>query len=49
MILRDAWEAEQSDGWRGLALPATTAPGACTPGDRWQRLPIFLHMRAVRP
>lgn len=28
-----------------VEVPDTTA----SPGDRWQRLPLFLHIRAVRP
>jgi SAM-dependent methyltransferase len=28
-----------------VEIPDDTAP----PGDRWQRIPLFLHMRAVKP
>lgn len=30
---------------RLVEIPDTTAP----PGDRWQRIPLFLHARAVKP
>ena len=30
---------------RVVEVPDTTAP----PGDRWERLPLFLHIRAVKP
>jgi hypothetical protein len=56
MGLRDDWEA-QADNWLAWArTPAglrverlvevadTTGP----PGDRWQRIPLFLHLRAVK-
>jgi hypothetical protein len=29
---------------RLVEVPDTTAP----PGDRWQRIPLFIHLRAVK-